>query len=54
MDDDQKRNFMDALAEAIDALVSPDDAKRQKVVGVLQHLYNCLANECKGDSDVRC
>jgi len=49
MSDDQKRDLMDGLAEAIEALVSPDDTKRRRVVGVLQSIYNCLARDCKGD-----
>ncbi len=49
MDSDSKRDLMDALAEAIDALVSPDEERRRRVVGVLQYIYRCLEQDCKGD-----
>ena len=49
MSDDQRRDLMDGLAEAIEALLSPDDGKRRRMVGVLQSIYTCLARDCKGD-----
>ncbi len=49
MDDNQKRDLMDALAEAIHFLVSMDDAGRDRAVSALQHIYRCLESDCRGD-----
>jgi hypothetical protein len=50
MDDDQKRDLMDVLAEVIQMLGSMDDAKRHRAISSLQYIYNCLASECRGSS----
>ncbi len=54
MNEEQRRDIMDGLAEAIEALLSPDDTKRRRVVGVLQSIYDCLARDCKGDQHDPC
>ena len=49
MDDNRKRDLMDALAEAIHFLVSMDDAGRDRAVSTLQYIYRCLESDCKGE-----
>jgi hypothetical protein len=49
MDDNQKRDMMDAVAEAIQLLISMDDAGRDRAISGLQHIYRCLERDCKGD-----
>jgi hypothetical protein len=49
MDDDRKREVLDTLAEAIDLLLTLDDAKRQKAVKALQYIYNCVSSDLRGE-----
>jgi hypothetical protein len=48
MDDNQKRDLMDALAEVIQMLGAMSDAERHRAISSLQYVYNCLASGCKG------
>jgi hypothetical protein len=53
MEIEQKRELMDVLAEAIQLLVTVDDAQRNRAISSLQYIYQCLERGCRGDTNVR-
>jgi hypothetical protein len=49
IDDNQKRDLMDAIADAIHLLTTMDEHDRHRAISVLQYIYACLEDKCRGD-----